>query len=109
MPSVPLIYSDNYDLNLGAHVFPSMKYKLIRRTLLADKIATEADFIEPSPAEDRDVLLVHTEEYVRKLKTGTLAAFEIARMEIPYSPEMVRAAWLAALVQPRCYLMVTAA
>ncbi len=96
MSSVQLIYSDQYDLNLGSHVFPSIKYRLIHDKLIQEKIASEQDFLEPQPADDRDVLLVHTEEYVRKLKTGTLSEFELARLEIPYSPEMVRAAWLSA-------------
>ncbi len=96
MASVKLVYSDRYDLNLGDHVFPSIKYKLIHDRLLREKIASEQDFLEPQPATDQDVLLVHTEEYVRKLKTGTLSEFELARLEIPYSPEMVRAAWLGA-------------
>jgi acetoin utilization deacetylase AcuC-like enzyme len=96
MPLPALVYSDRYDLNLGSHVFPSVKYKLVRQKLLADQLARETDFLEPEPAEDRDVLLVHTAEYVRKLKTGTLSAFEIARLEIPYSPELVRAVWLSA-------------
>jgi len=96
MASIPLVYSDGYDLNLGGHVFPSLKYKLIHDQLIREKIASAEDFIEPQPADDRDVLLVHTEEYIRKLKTGTLSEFELARLEIPYSPEMVRAAWLSA-------------
>ncbi|MBI4480325.1 MAG: histone deacetylase [Acidobacteria bacterium] len=91
-----LIYSDGYDLNLGDHVFPSTKYRLVRRELLNQRLASEQDFLEPSPATDEDVLLVHTAEYVQKLKTGTLSESEIYRMEIPYSPEMVRAVWLCA-------------
>ena len=35
-------------------------------------------------------------QYVSKLKTGTLSAREELEMEIPYSPELVRAFWLAA-------------
>ncbi len=96
MGRVPLVYSERYDLNLGQHIFPSVKYKLVRQKLLADGVASESDFLEPQPATDRDVLLVHTEDYIRKLKSGTLSPWEIARMEIPYSPEMVRAAWLSA-------------
>ena len=91
-----LIYSDGYDLNLGEHVFPSTKYRLVRKELLKEKLASEQDFLEPTPATDEDVLLVHTAEYVQKLKTGTLSESEIYRMEIPYSPEMVRAVWLCA-------------
>jgi len=39
---------------------------------------------------------VHTPAYVNKLKTGTLSAREEMELEIPYSPELVRAFWLAA-------------
>src|SRR5678815_5002444 len=38
----------------------------------------------------------HTPQYVEKLKTGTLTAREELQMEVPYSPELVRAFWLAA-------------
>lgn len=96
MPAHPLIYHDRYDLHLGAHVFPSQKYRLVRDALIAQKFAAPADIIAPAPASDDDILLVHTPEYVRKLKTGTLAPHEILRMEIPYSKELVEAVWLAA-------------
>ena len=91
-----LIYSDGYDLNLGAHVFPSVKYKLIHDALLREKWAARDDFLEPPAAADADVLRVHTQEYVRKLKLGKLSYLEILRLEIPYSPELVQACWLSA-------------
>ena len=90
-----LIYSDRYDLNLGEHVFPSTKYRLVRESLLESQFAGAEDFLEPQAAEDTDILLVHTADWVRKLKTGTLEPWEITRMEIPYSPELVQAVWLA--------------
>ena len=90
-----LIYSDGYDLHLGEHVFPSAKYRLVRKSLLETELAATADFLEPQAAEDTDILLVHTADWVRKLKTGTLEPWEVARMEIPYSPELVQAVWLA--------------
>jgi acetoin utilization deacetylase AcuC-like enzyme len=91
-----LIYGDGYDLNLGAHVFPSQKFRMIRDRLLEQKIADASDFLAPEPAADEDVLRVHSPEYVRKFKTGTLSEAEIARLEIPYSRELVEACWLAA-------------
>lgn len=91
-----LIYSDGYDLNLGAHVFPSQKYRLIRDRLLADGSAEREDFLAPEPASDDDVLRVHSQDYVRKLKNGALSVEEIVRLEVPYSPELMRAVWLAA-------------
>src|SRR5437899_1462303 len=91
-----LVYSHDYYLPIGAHVFPAQKYRLIHQRLLAEKIASEQDFVTPEPAQDEDILRVHTPEYVGKLKTGTLSPQEEMQLEIPYSPELVRAFWLAA-------------
>ena len=91
-----LVYSDQYDLHLGNHVFPSVKYKLTKEKLLKDRVARPEDFIVPAPATDEDVGLVHDRDYIHKLKTGKLSYLEILRMEIPYSPELVRAVWLCA-------------
>src|SRR6202166_3403819 len=91
-----LVYSDDYFLPIGAHVFPAQKYKLIHDRLLESGIAEPADFATPGAASDQDVLLVHTPQYVEKLKTGTLSAREQLELEVPYSKALVRAFWLAA-------------
>ena len=91
-----LVYSDDYYLPIGPHVFPAEKYRRIHQRLLETRVASEEDFVAPEPASDRDVLLVHTPQYVEKLKTGTLTPREQLQMEVPYSPELVRAFWLAA-------------
>jgi acetoin utilization deacetylase AcuC-like enzyme len=91
-----LVYHDGYDLNLGAHVFPSQKFKLIRDRLLADGFAEAGDFVEPEPASDEDLLRVHQRGWVTRLKQGTLDYLELRKLEIPYSRRMVDAFWLAA-------------
>src|ERR1700724_2054161 len=91
-----LVYSDAYYLPIGDHVFPAEKYRRVRDRLISTKVADAQDFLEPQPASDQDILLVHTPQYVQKLKTGTLSPREEQEMEIPYSPELVRAFWLAA-------------
>ncbi|HTX13779.1 MAG TPA: histone deacetylase [Candidatus Baltobacteraceae bacterium] len=91
-----LIYDERYDLNLGAHVFPSQKFRLIHDRLLAEKLASPDDFLAPPPATDEDILRAHSQEYVYKLKAGTLSYAEILRMEVPYSKKLVEACWLAA-------------
>jgi len=91
-----LVYHDGYDLNLGPHVFPSQKFRLIAEKLRADGIASAEDSLRPEPASDADILRVHTEDWVRKLKTGTLSYGEIMKLEVPYSRELVAAFWLAA-------------
>jgi acetoin utilization deacetylase AcuC-like enzyme len=91
-----LIYSDAYYLPIGKHVFPAEKYRRVRDWLIATGVAEASDFLEPQPATDQDVLLVHKPEYVHKLRTGTLSAREEMEMEIPYSRDLVDAFWLAA-------------
>jgi len=91
-----LIYSDDYYLPIGQHVFPAEKYRRIHSRLLNDKVAEPSDFLIPQPASDQDVLLVHTPEYVHKLQTRTLSPQEEMQLEVPFSAELVHAFWLAA-------------
>src|SRR5260370_16533525 len=83
-----LVYHPRYALNMGAHVFPSQKFRMIYETLLREKIAAAEDFLEPPPASDDDVLRVHTAQYIEKLKGGTLSPSELMRLDIPCSPDI---------------------
>ena len=91
-----LVYDEGYFLPIGQHVFPAEKYRRIYRRLLEDKVAEPSDVLRPQPATDQDILLVHKPDYVKKLKTGTLSATEEMQLEVPFSPELVCAFWLAA-------------
>jgi acetoin utilization deacetylase AcuC-like enzyme len=91
-----LVYSDAYYLPIGEHVFPAQKYRLVHQHLLSQRVAEPEDFVEPQPAIDDDILLVHTREYVDKLKTGMLSAREELTLEVPFSEELVKAFWLSA-------------
>ena len=91
-----LVYHEQYDLNLGAHVFPSQKYRLIRQRLLADEFAEPDDFVRPEPASEKDLLRVHGRGWITRLQEGTLSGMELAKLEIPYSRAMADAFVLAA-------------
>src|SRR5260370_6965194 len=91
-----VVYHERYDLNLGPHVFPSQKFRLIYEMLLREGIAAQEDFARPNPATDEDILRVHTQEWVRKLQNGTLTASEVMLLEVPYSKELVEAVCPAA-------------
>jgi acetoin utilization deacetylase AcuC-like enzyme len=91
-----VVYSDQYDLNLGNHVFPSSKYRLIKEKLLEENVIKPGDIVEPAAASDDDVALVHERNYIWKLKNAKLSYVEILRMEVPYSAELVQAVWLSA-------------
>ncbi len=90
-----LIYREGFYLPFGnAHVFPGLKYKLIRERLLETGAASESDFALAEPIALEDVLRVHEAGYVDRLIHGTLAPQEVRRMELPYSKALVEATLL---------------
>lgn len=91
-----VFYSDKYSLPLGEHVFPAAKYRLTKQRLLEQAICAEADFVEPARALDEEIALVHTPEYIDKLKHGRFSDAELTRMEVPYSAALVEAFRVAA-------------
>lgn len=88
------VYSENYWMvDLGNHVFPIKKYRLIYERLLSAGVRKE-NFLTPSPASPADLELVHSEKYVRKVITGRLSHAEMLALEIPYCQECVDFAFL---------------
>jgi acetoin utilization deacetylase AcuC-like enzyme len=96
MLNFKLVYSDDYRLPLGAHVFPAQKFRAVHQALLSGGVADAGDFVAPDPARDEDVLLAHTPEWVRSLRQGTLTRNQERALEVPYSPELARGFWLHA-------------
>jgi acetoin utilization deacetylase AcuC-like enzyme len=91
-----MIYNDEYWLlNVGKHVFPIRKYRQVHEKLLILGAGKE-NFLKPWPAEDEDLLLVHTRKYLKRLKLGALSAAELISLELPFSPELVKFVWLMA-------------
>lgn len=92
--NLPMVWSPDYEVDIGAHVFPTAKYRLVRQALLDARIATEKDFILPGSASWEEVEAVHSREYVRKLRTGTLSVAEQMTLELPFTPALLRASLL---------------
>lgn len=82
-----VIYSPLYHIDIGAHVFPTQKYQLLYERIRASRPDTE--FVAPEPASWDDLALVHTPEYLHKIRTGGLDVEEQAALEVPWSPEVV--------------------
>jgi acetoin utilization deacetylase AcuC-like enzyme len=90
-------YTSRYYADIGeGHVFPIRKFEMVRDLLLAEGTLSPADIKQPEPAPLEDVLLVHTEDYVMRLRTGSLTAREIRRLGLPWSKALVRRSFLAA-------------
>ncbi len=81
-----IVFSERYQLDLGTHVWPTEKYDLIKARLLADRRAGPGDFAEPAPAPWEDLALVHTEEYLGKIRENRLTGEDQIRLELPFSP-----------------------
>ena len=84
-------YSDGFFADIGEHVFPLEKYRLVKERLVAEGVLSGADLVEPEPVTEADMLLVHEPGYVRKLKHNLLTPTEILVLEIPFSPAIFRA------------------
>ncbi len=92
--SLPVIWHPAYEVDIGSHVFITRKYRLAKERLVEEGTIREADLVRPEPASDEDIRLVHTEEYVEKVRAGTLAWHERMALEVPFSPELREAMWL---------------
>ena len=89
-------YSPNYYADIGdGHVFPIRKFELVKNILLSEGNLRSIELVEPSPAEDVDLLLVHTEDYISRLKSGRLTRKEIRKLGLPWSESLVRRSWHA--------------
>ncbi|RWR77607.1 histone deacetylase 2 isoform X1 [Cinnamomum micranthum f. kanehirae] len=81
---VPLIYSASYDISfLGLeklHPFDSLKWGRICRFLITKGILDKNSIVEPIEASQDDLLVVHSESYLRSLKSSVKVSLII---EVP--------------------------
>ena len=91
-----VFYTPRYYADIGnGHIFPIRKFELVRDRLLAGGTLHESELFEPEPATREQVRLVHTEDYVSRLCSGTLTAKELRRLGLPWSESLVRRSFYA--------------
>ena len=108
-----VFYSPRYEVALPGHIWPTSKYRLIaerlgfagpqRPTPQAPGLAGIAGperpglaqgdlrLVEPTEASWDDLALVHTGEYLEKLRTDTLTPEDVATLELPWQPALADA------------------
>ena len=84
-----VVYSARYRIDIGPHVFPTQKYSLIHARLLETGVIQPQDCVEPEPASWDELALVHTPEYLHKMRDGAMTPEDVAQLELPWSTEMV--------------------
>lgn len=93
---LPVISTDAYEVDIGPHVFPTRKYRLIRERLLAEGTIDASDLVEPAVATGAGIRLVHTAGYVGRMLLDGFSPFERMQLEIPFTEEVRKASWLCA-------------
>jgi acetoin utilization deacetylase AcuC-like enzyme len=77
------------------HRFPIAKYAMLRDAVIASGLVAREHVHEPARAAVDDVLLVHTERYLRALLDGTLTDAEQRRIGFPWSESLVERSFRA--------------
>jgi len=63
-----VVWSARYECDIGLHVFPTEKYRLVREALEATGDLAGADVLEPPPATRELLALAHDAEYLDDLE-----------------------------------------
>ena len=84
-----VFFSPEYEVTLPGHVWPTSKYRLIKER--CESALPGLIVEEPRPSSWEELGLVHTSEYLGKLRDNTLNPQEIAQLELPWRPEFVDA------------------
>jgi len=93
VPAV-FVYSEGYYADIGVHVFPVVKYRLVYRQL-SERGMVGGRLIEPEPASRADLLLVHDRDYVEDLMHARSTG-RTSSSELPVSKEIIDFFLLAA-------------
>ncbi|MDE2238138.1 MAG: histone deacetylase, partial [Elusimicrobia bacterium] len=81
-----LVFSPDYAVDIGGHVFPTRKFALAERLLPA-----ALERVEPPLAGREELLLAHDPAWVDKVLDCRMTLDDEALMELPFSPEVSRA------------------
>jgi acetoin utilization deacetylase AcuC-like enzyme len=94
MPTLPLVWHEAYEADIGVHVFPTRKYRAAYDLLVQAGTISPSDILRPEPASDEQVALVHTEQYLRKIRESAFSWQDVMMLEVPFSQELREAMWL---------------
>jgi acetoin utilization deacetylase AcuC-like enzyme len=94
MSALRVVWSPHYEVDIGPHVFPTHKYRLVRERLLREEVLDGRDFVEAEPVQADDIQRVHTPGYLRKIRDDDLSMPERLLLEVPFTPALSMASML---------------
>lgn len=88
-----VFYSDPFVFPLpGGHRFPINKFALLRQAVQAAGVVRPDDLVLSGRASDEEILRVHDADYLERLQAGQLTPYEVRRIGLPWSSELVERA-----------------
>ncbi len=92
---VPIVYSPRYDITAFGlerlHPFDSRKFRRIRDWLVRQGLRKRGDFVAPQICAHRDLLRIHTPEYLRNLRDRRVLARILEVPMVRYLPACLTA------------------
>ena len=80
-------FTDHFSLPLPpGHRFPIQKYARLRERVAASGLG---ELLEPMAVMDEQILLVHDQEYLRKILSGELTEREVRNLVFPWSSALI--------------------
>lgn len=89
-PPPVFIYSENYNMDLGPHVFPAVKFGHIQRKIKKDSRFKAHQFLEPTPITREIAALAHGRSYLSDLFSYQTTR-RTHRSELPLNEAIVSA------------------
>lgn len=96
MTKLPVVWHEAYEVDIGEHVYPTEKYRLVRDRLREEGLLETSRVLRPEPSSWEDLARVHDARYLEKVRAGRFSRRDELRLEVPFSPELRRAMRLAA-------------
>ncbi|MFN2270002.1 MAG: histone deacetylase [Anaerolineae bacterium] len=85
-----VFYCDHFAFPLPQHHrFPRQKFVLLREAVAASGVIPPQDLLAPALATDEQLLRAHSLDYIGQVMNGQFTRREIARIGLPWSPELV--------------------
>ena len=84
-----VVYSTRYAIDIGPHIFPTEKYRRIHDRLLAASPRGLEGVVAPQAASWAELALVHTDEYLDKVRTLSLSSAELVELQLPLNKPIV--------------------